>query len=334
MTNATIDFVEGVETVVGKNIDLNNLAVIGEKEVLQRTLNGVRTSDGTVKIKLDYVLDTMASLKNIECFDARNDEFNRGYRLPKLVSLKTATMQVVVSNIKYDVTFPNIGGVLSESETQLILDILDRESDKLLKVIVEDTTVMEIQNGYNVAIAAFAALKTLNRKAVLNEVSIINEYGKVWRMFTKESKAKEEKEDVNAPKVISADEVRTLPIRYSINISEISANISSSEHSRLINELKLGRAKAVVICEDNKFETSKFVIVPGERVRIDFSLKDANGEEKLYCYKELDSKKVNIKNILLICAACVGKDYEIKSASMSAIGRDSEYLLLFSSKIR
>ena len=147
-------------------------------------------------------------------------------------------------------------------------------------------------------------------------------------------KAKEEKEDVNAPKVISADEVRTLPIRYSINISEISANISSSEHSRLINELKLGRAKAVVICEDNKFETSKFVIVPGERVRIDFSLKDANGEEKLYCYKELDSKKVNIKNILLICAACVGKDYEIKSASMSAIGRDSEYLLLFSSKIR
>lgn len=326
ISNAHVEFDGSVEYLVGNNISLENLAVVGGSKN-KKEVSATRVANGVVNTDWQHVKDIKSELSNRENTDKRSELLD-GMKYPKTTYLNRCKLTITVDNIDIQLKVTNLEQLVKDETDTLILEAT--YSDKSYRVMCYGANYIEM-NCYMVALAGYLGIRELNRKAKLNEVGLRDEDGKMWRLFFKDDDGVVEED--NSTK-IDAGMVRGLSTMYSISVSEISTGITDDEKERLVRGLRIGRATMRITCAKEYYDITEFVVGTGEFKRIDFTVHGSDGSDVRCYYPGLQQSKINIKNIIMICAASVSKMSEIRNVSVKAIGRESEYLVIFQSVIR
>ncbi len=327
IVNAHVEFDGKGEYLVGNDISLDNLAVMGDTiKQKEEIKSNVKIADGLIHISWQQVKDIKEILSTSEVVDRRSDINLNGCKYPRTSLLSRCKLSITLNSDSADIVVTNLMDVAHDKTSSLILET--RYDNKNYRIECHDVNIMEM-NCYMAALTGYIGIKQISRRVDLKDIVVTDEENRMWRMYFKTESAVVEDKTIK----ISKDTVLNMKTMYSLSVSEISVK-ETREQERLLSGLRLGKASLRITCDKEYYDMTEFVCSPGDIKRIDFTLRRSDDVEYRYYFAGLDLKIYNIRNIILICAAGVSNISEIKNISVRALDRDSEFLVLFKSKIR
>lgn len=331
IVNARIKIDErGNEELEGIGIDFDNLAKIDKNGGIYKEKKGadMRVSDALVLVDWKEVVEETSIRKKDEHLDKRCSLLD-GLRYPRLEILRDAKISVTIDNKETKLFIKGIDSIVNDDTTELEIEANVNGKNTIIKC--ENTNYMEV-NAYMVAIMAFVGIRKINRKSELTEVDIITSNGRIWRMFFADND--NESDGSNTSIEINSDMLKTIKQMYSLKVASEALQVDSSEQNKLIQLLKIGKARVTVKCENETYTIEDMALRVFTDSRIDFKVNSNSGETWSYFYGKLADNKVNIKNIIIICAAAVVRMDEIKYVVAEALDRELSYRVEFTSNIR
>lgn len=334
LSNARVTYDgDGREILMGIGINISNLVKMGAesgKRVAEKT-ESMRIADSVIQIRWDEVSETAEKLQPLEQIDRRAERFG-GQRYPRVSLLNSGTLKISVDRVDYTVSVQNLDKVVRDETDILVLSVRAHNSANTnYKVMCANVSYIYL-NVYVIGLAAFVALKKLNRRCELTEVNFETHDGRMWRLyFIEDNSHKEVKSDDGFE--ITAQMLSALNIRYSMKLSPLSGMLDVATQDKLIRKLKIDKACVSIHCQDNVYK-SESVNIRSDDNRIDVRLVSDTGEIIKFYFCKLQKDKINLKNIIVLCATAISDRSEIVSASVVSLVDDAEFLVEFTSKIK
>lgn len=333
--NAKIEYTaDGKEYLTGIGINLNNLAVIDTLTGVAEdsNTNKMRIADGVIDVYWKDVRQYKKDSEHLEMLDKRVEMLD-GLKYPKTTLMSKSRLTISVDRVEYQVTVSNLDDIIKDETDTMVVSLKQSVSGEVTKVMCLGTNYIEL-NVLMIAIVALLGIRKLNRKAKLLEVSLMVTDGRMWRLFYKDEDAIVDQSELQHGTEITNDMLQALRSMYSMSVDAVSSTISEEEQTRLLRGLKIGKAVLKVMCQGETYTVTEMLLRVTVDTRVDFTMVSSSGETLSYYYGKLRADKINIKNICVICASAVAKRSEIQRVSIEAVGRDSEFLVEFRSKIR